>query len=280
MGTNLWGTAIDPEGQLWMTEWMNNTASEIFRFDPNSNSYCEYKLYKNNSELGGAQSYHILYDQGYLWIANWDLNRIIRLDPGSEETTWWQITGTTVTPIGLALDDEGHLWWADEGLGALNLLDPDTKQAWSYPLPYGTRPKMVLVDGDSTWYTEYDDNPGSPSGSFGVLHPQNASATPTDLTWGTAPVDVSCDHELGEGITVTISTSSPTLSWGDLNLDPEFENTIWSSYQLPTTDGKPARPYGIAAGGDYVWMSDHGRQKILRFEKTPNKKIYLPIITK
>jgi streptogramin lyase len=280
-GTNLGGTSIDPVEQIWMTEWFNNAASEIFRFDPGTNEYCTYKVYKNQSEIGGAHSYHLIYDQGFVWIANWDLDRIIRIDPEAEQSTWWQIPNPASRPVGIALDEDGHLWWTDEGLGAIMQLNPNlnTNNAWTYPLPFGTSPQMLLLMDEEIWYTEFNDDTGSPSGTFGILQPKNAFATPSTLASGTAPVDVVCDQPAGEGTTIPITHSSSSLTWGSLNLTPSFENTAWSIYQLPTTNTKTARPFGIAAGGAYIWMSDQGRQKIIRVEPTPPEtRIYLPVV--
>ena len=147
------------------------------------------------------------------------------------------------------------------------------------PLAVWHKPQMLLLMDEAIWYTEFNDDAGSPSGTFGILHPENTAVTPSTLASGTAPVDVVCDQPAGEGTTVPIEPSSSSLTWGSLDLTPSLENSAWSIYQLPTTNTKTARPYGIAASGDSIWMSDQGRQKIIRVEPAPSEtRIYLPVV--
>jgi len=281
-GANLWGTAFDPENKLWLTEWFGG-ASFIYRFDPVANTYCAYQLYKNDVEIGGAQSYYILYDQGKVWVANWGLRRIIRMDPVAEENTWWQIPEAGSIPRGIALDGDGHLWWADEGLGALVKLDPGaaSNQALRYDLPAGEHPKSIMIDQGAIRYTEFDET-AQTAGTFGILDPPRASPTTMNMVTGTSPVDVYCNQLAGPGTVSSLTISTPALTWGSLALDPVVENEAWTIFQLPTT-GTPGRPYGIALGGTNIWMSDQGRQKLLRYDAAstlPNQNIYLPVIFK
>ncbi len=139
-----------------------------------------------------------------------------------------------------------------------------------------------MIDHGAVRYTEFDESTQT-AGTFGILDPGRASATTVDMTTGTSPVDVYCNQLAGPGTVSSLTISTPALTWGSLDLTPIVEDAAWTIFQLPSSGGLPGRPYGIAPGGANIWMSDQGRQKLLRYDAAstlPYKNLYLPVISK
>jgi streptogramin lyase len=261
---NLGGLAFDDAGGVWLTQWFGQ---DIYHFDPSATVVCTYSV--------GAPSEYVRYDQGELWLASWGRDRVYRFDTATGAATWWPIMGDNPYPMGLELGDDGNLWWADAGLGVLARLQPDLDLMTSYSLPVGTEPQMIDIRPEGVWYTEYTRDG---AGTFGVLRPDTATGVTTELTRSApAVVTPDClDTGLGGGIQASVTTRTGDLAWAADSLAPVVDGGGWTVYQVPSGP-RQAGPYGIASSGDYLWIGDQGRQKLLRIVRG-GYSIYLPVV--
>jgi uncharacterized repeat protein (TIGR01451 family) len=244
--TQLGGLEFDGDGLVWMTEWFG-LSSHLFSFELKNTELCTYTI-----SSGSSYSYYILEDNGDLWLGNWGMKRIYRVRPSSMQAAWWDLSDVSL-PNDLALDLEGHLWWTDQGLNALARLDPETNQVVTYTLPSGNFPQMVEIQDNRIWYTESGD------GTFGSLDPQAAQGGARTLTTSTSSLSKSC-AVLGPGTTMSVSTRTGTLEWSAGSAPLLVGENGWEVYQLPASSS----PYGIASASGYMWLSDRGRQKLVR----------------
>jgi streptogramin lyase len=243
----LWGLTIDGAGRVWITQ---EAGPDLYRFNPATTEWCTYTL--------EAWSTYVVYQDGALWVANWGADRIRRVDPAGQVRSW-SIPWSGARPLGLVADAAGSLWWADRGLGALVRLEPAVDRMTRYDLPLGTDPRIAEVRADRVWYTEWT---AGVSGTVGVLDP----AVATGISTTVGPVDTTvtpqCDV-LGPGTTTAVpDVVLGSLSWVSDTLLPALDQDGWVIYELAAA----ARPYGIAASGDYVWVADRGRKKLVRLQ--------------
>ena len=252
---NLGSLAFDDGGNVWLSEWFG---MNVYRFNPATTQVCTYTL-----PLAGTYSEYILYHGGYLWLANWAQGRIYRLDGVANRYVWWEIEGSGAWPRGLGMDVDDGLWWADSGLDRLARLDLATNVMTTYDPPEGTEPQMIAIRPDGVWYTEYTDSVG---GTFGLLHPAEATGTSTELirTSLNAITPKCSDSGLDPVGETAAVTGDGSLLWAIVDYDPVVDANGWRVYQVPT--GTVDRgPYGIADSGGFLWIGDQGREKLLRF---------------
>ncbi len=266
---NLGGLAFDGEGNVWFSQ---SFGADVYRFDPVSTQVCTYTLSM------GAYSEYIIYNGGYLWLANYSQDLISQLNPASNQVVYWQITGDSVRPLGLGMDAEGGLWWADSGLDSLARLDPATDVMTTYDPPQGTDPRMLAIRPEGVWYTEYTAGVG---GTFGLLRPGEATSTSTELVKdGPFAVTLECSTEgLGPGDEAAAVTRTGSLSWATEEYLPVVDENGWTVYQVPTGSAGDG-PYGIADSGRFLWIGDRGREKLIRFATSADYRIFLPVVLK
>jgi streptogramin lyase len=270
---NLQGLAFDLAGKLWMTEWIN-FESKIYRFDVNSTQLCTYTLPLDATHDGSSQSNYILADQNKLWIANRGEQRIYRIDPSLNQATWWQIPSSASRPVGIALDGQGNLWWADEGLNALASLNPNTSIMIRYNLPHAAAPKMLALNSGLVWYTA--SAIGTP-GYLGALTPGQATGvTLPPLTTQTYSTTQECSPSWGAGTPLFVSASTPAVTWSTAAITPTLNTGGWEVHQMPNG----SLPYGISLENQNLWISDQGRQKLMRLplKSLVANKIFLPFV--
>ena len=245
----LYGTALDGTGKVWFSEWYG-ARSKLYSFDPATTELCAYGF----ETQALSYSYYVLHGGGYLWMLNWYSDYVVRFDPETLAVKRWDVGSISALEQGMAVDGLGRLWWADRAGGQLSRLDPATDELTDFALPVGTEPVWVGVWGNAVWYTE------SAGGTVGTLTPQLASGsvsypTPTDLT-----ATESCST-LGEGIEQEVTSSTGTVTWASDSLVPVVDADGWVVYEL----AEGAEPFGLAPGSGYQWITDPGRQKLVRF---------------
>jgi streptogramin lyase len=256
----IWGLDFDAAGRVWITQ---ESGPDLYRLDPASTELCTYTL--------SAWSTYVLHQDGDLWVADWGADKIRHLEPSSGQLQSWAIPWTGARPLGLAGDGAGGLWWADRGLEALVLLEPALNRMTRYDLPLGTRPRMVEVRDGKVWYTEWTLNV---PGTMGSLDPAVAVGTAATVL----PVDTTVTPHcttLGSGTTTPVAAVDPgTLTWSSESLQPTLEQDGWTVYELAAG----SRPYGLAGAGSYLWASDRGRDKLVRFQPAAKTYVFLPIV--
>ena len=150
--------APDGQGGIWMGEsGLYDENSRLFHFNPGDRRFCQYDL------PGGAPSHDLLYQSGYIWLADSRSGRLFRISLGSSGISYifWQ-----ANPDGLAwgIDFDGrYLWWADINMRAIGRLDtePDQDLATYYYLPDGYSPITVKLDKGQAWYTTQGNRVGT-----------------------------------------------------------------------------------------------------------------------
>jgi streptogramin lyase len=235
------GVAFDDAGRVWVTI---SGGPRLYQFDPATTEVCTYTY------EGGYSPYVVLED-GVLWLGDYTKSQLVRLDPGTNQFTRWQLHGAQ--PVGLAIDASGHLWWADDGLSALGHLDPASNVVTTYTLPFGATPQMIALDGQRVWYSEVL------SGSFGLLDPAAAHGISTTLVPVPASVVPACTT-LGAGVTSAASTSSGTIAWIQGTTSLAVDGGGWQVYDLSSG----ARPIGVALSNG-AWIVDQGRDRLIWF---------------
>ena len=245
-GVNLHGLAIDPKGDIWLTEYFGS-ASKLHRFNPSSRELCSFDL--NVSII----SDYILADESGVWVANWFLDDIIHFNPSTNNVRRWQLGGADPFPQGLTLDNNGNLWWADPQNSQLSRLNAASNEVAAYPAPVGDKVEMVQAHAGKIWYTE------STSGTIGILQPSAVNGTSATAPMQTLVASHTC-QTLPEATPQAVSVDSGIFNWSDQSLATVVDNNGWTVYQMPAN----AKPYGIANGGAYMWMTDPGRQKLVR----------------
>jgi streptogramin lyase len=246
------GVAIDAGGQVWVVD---DVAPYIYRFDLDSTQVCSYTV----PDDGGGD--YIIYNASDLWIGDYYNSRLVKLDPGANQFTYWQLPFGS-DPEGLAVDGSGDVWWAD--LAALGRLEPAANRVTTYPLPVGHIANMLAIGGGSIWYTE------EASRTFGVVNPAVAGGMTSVVTSATVAVTPSC-AVLGPGVTIRPLICSGVAVFTPGVFTPTVNSGGWRAYQLP----EPSLLWGIANAGG-VWIGDLGRDKLVWF----SYPLYLPIVFK
>jgi streptogramin lyase len=255
------GTAVDDSGKIWVTDPFEST---VHRFDPDTQQLCTYMV-----PDAGVSDY-IVADDGYIWLADWSLSRLLRLNPATGEFTIWALPAGAF-PEGVAVDESGHLWAADSELSLLVELQPAINQLTTYTVPVGIWPEMLDPHDGLVWYTE------DYSRTVGVLDPATANGTTTTVAGATKSVTPACDN-LGPGTSAPLVTSTGSASWASIALATLQDSGGWTIYALEPGSS----PWGIAVVQNDVFVVDRGRQKLLRLSTAADGKyrVYLPVVMK
>jgi streptogramin lyase len=249
--SNLWGVSFDAEGHVWLSEYFGS-ASNLLRFNPATTELCTYTL------PNAVWTYYLLDASGQFWLLNWGSDEVVRFDPATLAVWSWDVGTLSSLEQGIALDADARLWWADRTSGQLSQLDPDTDRRTDYALPVGSSPRWLRVPGSLVWYTEDAD------ATVGALNPALAAGTVSTLTHSIDAATESCDI-LGPGTQEAIATRTGTLSWATGTLSPVHDAGGWTVYQLPD----PAEPFGLVSTAEHQWVTDPGRQKLVRIASGP-----------
>ncbi len=247
----LWGVAFDGAGRVWATD---SYTSNMFRLNPDTNQRCQYVL------PDGGRAEYLIYHNGLLWVGDYWIGRIVRLNPNTGALTWWDVD-LKAWPEGLVVDAAGGVWFTDYALGSLGRLDPSASRLTRYAPPSGMASGMIALVGGRIWYT--DDE----IGAIGSLDP--ALATGVTETVGTGSATLTPQCETVTPFQTTPATRQGTLAFTDLAAIPPSVNAHgWALYQLPAGSS----PWGIAQIGSALWIADGGpqRQKLLRVTEGPD----------
>jgi streptogramin lyase len=241
------GTAIDGNGDLWLTEYYR---PRVYRFSLSSGQLCTYTL-----ATSGASDY-LLADGADIWLGDRINDAIHRLDGDSGQLTSWGLP-FNARPEGLALDGQGLVWWADSIRGHLARLEPDQDLLTTYALPLGSTPRMLAISGHRLWYTEDSRR------TLGRLDPYLATSTSQTLATEPATLTPSCTF-ISPAVTGKLRTSTRTATWASASYALAHYTGGWWIHDLPT-DGWP---WGVAFSGGHVWMVDNGRQVLARVSES------------
>ncbi len=258
------GLNFDDQGRVWMP---NLTWPDLYRFDPQSEELCHYEL--PNQSISNYIASH----DGYLWLADWKLPYVYRIDPLDGSYVQW-FYGRDSDPWGMTFDDDGNLWWAglvgvyDEP--SLVRFSPSTTFVTFFELPVAAgEPVMVDARHGLIWYSDS-------TGYFGRLDPSKASGATRPSTGTTGSLElVQCYQDWQPSSETSISKSTASANW-PASLYPVTNSADgWLVYQLPQ-DSEALGPWGIKAREDGVWVVDQERQKLVHM---PWQKLFVPLVT-
>jgi streptogramin lyase len=261
---SLGGLALDENDWVWFSEWDEATGQLLYRFRPDSGELCGYLL-----PGSGNHSHYVLYAAGFIWLGDSTQGRLVRFNPGSLETSYWDAS-VVLEPRGLATDAAGNIWWADIGsnaLGRLEITGPNANRITLYSLPINATPYIVAAREGQIWFSAQ----GLEAGSVGILDPSLVAGSVSKKDPASRISTATC-RLLGEGTTAAITPASGTLGWRDGvwgDVTPIGANG-WTVYEA----SGGGYPYGILYQADYVWAADQWRQQLARI--TLGLTIYIP----
>jgi streptogramin lyase len=254
------GTAVDQAENIWVTDSFEPL---LFRFNPGTTEICSYAV------PDGGTSNYIATDGSDIWLSDYSMSRIIRLEPGSNTFTLWDLPWSSYVN-GIGFDDGGDLWFAESwDYSLLARFEPQINQLTAYTLPVGLWPEMLTFQDNRIWYTEDGE------GMVGGLDPEVAENVTMTLSVSSAQVSPTCEV-LGPGTTTSAVTSSSTADWTTSVITNVVDSQGWEIYQLPTD----SEPFGITVVDDQIFVVDVGRQVLIRISIEDVYNVYLPLVVK
>lgn len=263
------GPVIYTDDLVWLASWFGPKFG-MFSYQQTTNHLCLYSFESSNNGLFAAD---LIYHDGLLWMIDWFKNALISMDPTNGRLVRY-LPNTDINPDANLKSDGSLLWWTENTTdGDLVRFDPATSSLKTFDLPLGERAKNLTLEGDVVWYTNHN-------GSYGRLDPAKAAGTPTTLTGqviaeSITPVCV----EMDPPYTDTAAKETGTFSWEEITSTITKPLPGVQVFSLPTD----AEPFGIATGGDYIWVSDSKWQKLVRMslgDVPPEYEIFIPLILK
>ncbi len=266
------GPLIYEDNQVWLASFYGPKFG-IFKYAPVTQDLCLYPFTK------GLYASDLIEQGGRLWALDWRESEsekndaLFAMDPDSGHLVKYSL-GRDIKPYANLKTDGIWLWWTENVPdGALVRFNPATGVLTAFGLPAGERAVNLDLQDGAVWYTNYN-------GSFGRLNPGLAAYTTATLT----------EQVIANSITPTcVGMEAPytddagpetgTFSWADGTSEMTEPLTGVQVYSLPTG----AVPFGIGGAGEFIWVSDPGRQKLVRMslsEVPPDYQVYLPLVLK
>ncbi|MDF1520864.1 MAG: hypothetical protein P1P73_10335 [Brevefilum sp.] len=235
------------DGSLWLAPYYAPNYG-IFRFDLSTYELCLYQSPVYASDL-------IILD-GMLWMTNWQNDSLMHMDPGTGRLVKFA-TGGDIHTIDSNLRTDGtQLLWTEDVLnGQIVSFDPDSLTMTAYDLPTDEQPRNLDLRGGKVWYT-------NASGSFGRLDPNTAGKASIIVAEQVVKTSMTPECITLDVPFTNIASREPdgTFTWTDINSTQTDPLTGVLSYSL--LEG--SEPYGIVGTLDYIWVTDPGRQKLIR----------------
>jgi hypothetical protein len=110
------------------------------------------------------------------------------------------------------------------------------------------------------------------------LDPSRTEGSPAEVVSGTLTAEVQCEV-LGPGDTGEVTVRSGVLDWTGSAASAVADENGWLIYGMPLGSS----PYGVAESQGYLWASDPGRQKLVRFPLSSAEEawtVYLPLVVR
>lgn len=236
------------DGFIWIAPYYGPSGG-LFRFNATSHNLCLYEFSIYASDLIGHN--------GFLWMIEYissSNDSLIRLDSTTGQLVEYE-TGRDFHENANLKIDGNLLWWTEDILGGdIVSFDPDTLIMTVYDLPNDQHPKNLSLDDGQVWYTDT-------TGSFNRLNPLEVSGVTTILEEDLIDFTIVPDCALlGDPATDEADFGNGTFSWTDVESTVTEPVSGYLSFSLP--DG--AEPFGIANASSYIWITDPGRDKLIR----------------
>ena len=278
VGNMPWGIAIDASGNVWVTNLMGNTVSEVTSGGSTINSYAE-----GNGPIGIA-----IDASGNIWVANSADNTVNELNSGGSIIGTY---GVGFTPADIAIDATGNVWVANNGGNTVSEITYGGSTISSYTV--GSSPFGIAIDGSgNVWVTNLCGNGPVSCAQYStvgtVTELSSIGSTMNTYAVGAEPSAIAIDKSgnvwVGNMISGTVSKINPgsgTISTysvtaypvgiaidssGNIGVTGLFAGTIIeldSSGNTINTYNVGGMPLGIAidATGD-VWVTDYSNNTV------------------
>jgi virginiamycin B lyase len=238
--------AIASDGGIWYTGQSNGTLGWL---DPASGAVREAKL-----PSGAAPHGVITGPDGAAWVTDQGLQAIVRVTPGDFHEDVFPVPGAT-SPHTAVFDHEGVLWFTGAS-GYVGRLDPASGKVDTFPVPRGAGPYGIAVTpSDDIWFVSlqqsYLGRVDKSTGAMTVVEPPTSGAG-TRRIWSD-------------------SSGRLWITYWDVGLFASYDpaGSTWRERDPP---GDLNQPYSIYVDElDAVWMSDFGRNAIVRFDPLTEK---------
>jgi len=244
------GPLVYQGGKPWLASWYGPKFG-LFSFDPPTQELCLYAF------PSGLFATDLAVHGGLLWALDWrspSKDSLFSIDPATGRLVKYD-TGRDVQMFANLVSDGALFWWAEDKLNsAVVRFNPATGQMTVFNLPTGTYPRNLSLRGGKVWFTDK-------TGKYGWLDPNTAAGTTSTLSGQVLSEGITPDCViLGASNIFEVLPEPGNFSWS--NVDSTLSEPISGVgvYTLPAG----AEPFGIAGTLDFMWISDPGRQKLVR----------------
>ena len=242
------------QNYIWLPTWYGATYG-IFRFNPLSSQICLYTF------PGGLYTADIAVVNEQLWILDWrniPSASLYAFNPVDGNLVKYSL-GRDIGELAFLFVNGNELWWVEDKLdGAVVRFIPGSSDVnmTVYSLPVGTHPRNLFVDQELVWYSDIN-------GSFGQLDPEQvigSSFTMSGNNLGNLNTDSCVVLDDWEAYPLTPEPEG-IISWQNNDIEMNLIQPGLKVFNLPEN----AAAQGIAVSNNYAWISDSGRQKLVRF---------------
>jgi len=255
------GPLVYHADRVWLASWYGPRFG-LFSFTPQNHELCLFRY------PGGHYATDLVSHNGLLWSLDWFTNHLMSFDPANGQLVKYD-TGRDVEMFANLVSDGDLFWWAEDKLdSAVVRFNPATGAMTIFTLPAGTHPRNLSLRGGKVWFSDK-------TGKFGWLDPSTAYGTTTILSGQVLAEDMDPDCVLlGEPETDEVQPLTDTFSWSPFTSEITNPMDGVTVYSLPAG----AEPFGIASTADFVWVSDRGRQKLVRMPLEAPEVGYITLI--
>ena len=145
---------LGADGRVWFTI---DSMRQIGRYPPVSDLLTIFPMPDNISGSIGQMALNI---DGSLWATATDSNRILRISPTGDMSTY-DIQSYDPQPVGIAQGPDGNMWFAERGAKKIARITPGgnvTEFAVQYPMTTG--PSQITRGSDNAMWFASDDGFG------------------------------------------------------------------------------------------------------------------------
>jgi len=205
---------------------------------------------------------------GIIWGIDWDHESLFRFDPVSHDLKFIEYEGN-IGQYSNMQSDENFIWWIEDAVdGKIFRFDIITESLVSFSLPSGSHPRNIFIKGGIIWYTDT-------TGGFGRLDPDLSIADTMELSKVNAEIRTHVCKTV-DFFNYPIPPSIGIFDWGEVDSTVTSPQVGLEYYSLPSE----SEPFGVGISSNNVWVSDRGRQKLIKMQLEVDYKIFLPLLTK
>jgi len=259
---------IGPVTYFNSTTWIANWKGTGYGlFSVSGENICLYK-FPADEYPNGLRAADLTVSGNYITGIDWSNDSFFKYNPSTNRILYYGPNQTIGAQANIKTDGN-YVWWAeDEDNGRLFRYD-DVYGMYSFSLSEGIHPRNIAIQNGDVWFSDIYGGFGRldteiNSGESEIMNnePSELLADPTCTTFTYS--------------TKTITPATGTFSWSDLASTLTTPETGLDYYSLPSG----SITYGIGIADNKVWVSDRGRQKLIRMQLEVDHNIFLPLLLK